>query len=176
MSLSRLVTETSAAIKTVVRGIAADRGRRDDRVGDVAVDERIVDAGDGDGLRRVPVGRGEGQATPARPCPRSCRWTLRAIVTSAVGWEFRTTVKVAVPPASVVVRPEVGLTVMPAVSLSMLVTETSAALRPSYSGIVAGRRCGDDGVGDVAVVDEVVDAGDGHGLGRVPVGRGEGQG
>ena len=39
-------------------------------------------------------------------------------------------VKVAVPPASVVVRPVVGVTVMPAVSLSVLVTETSAALSP----------------------------------------------
>ena len=45
---------------------------------------------------------------------------LSPIVTSAVGCEFSTIVKVAVPPLSVVVRPKVGLTVMPAVSLSML--------------------------------------------------------
>ena len=32
----------------------------------------------------------------------------RPMVTSAVGWVLSTTVKVAVPPASVVVRPEVG--------------------------------------------------------------------
>ena len=38
---------------------------------------------------------------------------LSAIVTSAVGCAVSTTVKVAVPPASVVVRPEVGVTVMP---------------------------------------------------------------
>ena len=38
----------------------------------------------------------------------------RPIVTSAVGSEVKTTVKVDVPPASVVVRPEVGLTVTPA--------------------------------------------------------------
>ena len=55
---------------------------------------------------------------------------LRPMVTSAVGWVFSTTVKVAVPPASVVVRPEVGVTVMPAVSLSVLVTATSPALTP----------------------------------------------
>ena len=55
---------------------------------------------------------------------------LRPIVTSAVGWVFRTTVNVAVPPASVVVRPLVGLTVIPAVSLSMLLTGTSAGFRP----------------------------------------------
>ena len=47
---------------------------------------------------------------------------VRPMVTSAVGWVLSTTVKVAVPPASVVVRPEVGVTVMPAVSLSVLVT------------------------------------------------------
>ena len=62
--------------------------------------------------------------------PSTVLLELRPIVTSAVGCEFSTTVKVAVPPASVVVRPEVGVTVMPAVSLSVLVTETSLALSP----------------------------------------------
>ena len=62
--------------------------------------------------------------------PSTVLLELRPIVTSAVGCDVRTTVKVAVPPASVVVRPEVGVTVMPAVSLSVLVTETSLALRP----------------------------------------------
>src|SRR6266545_8053480 len=38
----------------------------------------------------------------------------RPMVTSAVGTELRATVKVAMPPPSVVVRPEVGVTVMPA--------------------------------------------------------------
>ena len=52
------------------------------------------------------------------------------MVTLAVGWELRTTEKVAVPPLSVVTSPEVGVTVMPAVSLSLLVRLTSAALRP----------------------------------------------
>src|SRR5437773_765065 len=36
-------------------------------------------------------------------------------VTFAVGWVSRTTVNVAVPPASVVVSPEVGLTVIPTI-------------------------------------------------------------
>ena len=66
----------------------------------------------------------------ARRCLRSCSTELRPIVTSAVGCELSTTVNVAVPPASVVIRPEVGVTVMPAVSLSVLVTATSAASRP----------------------------------------------
>ena len=56
----------------------------------------------------------------------------RPIVTLAVGCELSTTVKVAVPPASVVVRPDVGVTVSPAVSLSVLVTKTLAGSRPSY--------------------------------------------
>jgi len=51
-------------------------------------------------------------------------------VTSAVGAALSTTVNVAVPPASVVVSPLVGLTVMPAVSSSVLVTETSAGSTP----------------------------------------------
>ena len=53
------------------------------------------------------------------------------MVTSAVGSLLSTTSNVAVPPASVVTRPLVGVTVMPAVSLSVLVTETSAASRPT---------------------------------------------
>ena len=52
---------------------------------------------------------------------------LSAIVTSAAGCDVRTIVYVAVPPASVVVRPEVGVTVMPVTSLSALVTRTLLA-------------------------------------------------
>src|SRR2546423_713933 len=48
----------------------------------------------------------------------------------AVGWLVRTMVKLAAPPASVVTKPDVGLTVMPAVSLSVLVALTFAGLRP----------------------------------------------
>src|SRR5512133_3613422 len=47
------------------------------------------------------------------------------IVTFAVGWLVSTTVNDACAPASVVVSPLVGVTVTPAVSLSILVTETS---------------------------------------------------
>ena len=36
-----------------------------------------------------------------------------AMLTSALGWVSSTTVKLAVPPASVVIRPLVGLTLMP---------------------------------------------------------------
>ncbi|HEY9709320.1 MAG TPA: hypothetical protein V6D48_14040 [Oculatellaceae cyanobacterium] len=42
---------------------------------------------------------------------------LSAKVTSAVGWLLRTTPKVAVPPASLVVKPVVGVMVMPTKSL-----------------------------------------------------------
>src|SRR5690554_191729 len=50
----------------------------------------------------------------------------RVINTSSVGWLFSTTVNWAVPPASVVTSPAVGLTVIPGLSLSVLVTLTSA--------------------------------------------------
>ena len=62
--------------------------------------------------------------------PSAVRLDERARVTFAVGCEFNTTVKESVPPASVVVSPEVGATVMPAESLSTLVAETSAAFKP----------------------------------------------
>ncbi len=56
-----------------------------------------------------------------------------AIVTFAVGSLSRTTVKVSVPPASVVTSPLVGETVIPATlaSLSVFVAETSIAFKPS---------------------------------------------
>ncbi len=53
-----------------------------------------------------------------------------AMVTFAVGCDVSTIVKAAVPPVSVVVRPDVGVTVMPAASLSVLLTDTSLAFRP----------------------------------------------
>ena len=53
-----------------------------------------------------------------------------AIVTSAVGCAFITTVKLALPPASVVVSPATGVTEIPATSSSVLLSETSAASRP----------------------------------------------
>ena len=53
----------------------------------------------------------------------------RPMTTSAVGWESRTTEKPAVPPLSVVTRPLVGDTLMPALSLSLtLVTLIATAL------------------------------------------------
>ena len=55
---------------------------------------------------------------------------LRAIVTPLVGSEFSTIVNVACPPASVVVKPEMGSTVIPALSSSVLDTDTLDASRP----------------------------------------------
>ena len=54
--------------------------------------------------------------------PSSVALLLTPITTFAVGWVFNTTVNVAVPPDSVVVKPMVGVTVMPGVSLSFTVT------------------------------------------------------
>ena len=54
----------------------------------------------------------------------------RPMVTLAVGWLVSRTEKVAAPPASVVTRPAVGVTVIPATSLSRFVRETSAAFTP----------------------------------------------
>src|SRR3954447_11837733 len=62
--------------------------------------------------------------------PSAVLLLLSAIVTSAVGWEFKTIVKLLVPPASVVVNPEVGETVIPAVSLSLFETETLDGFTP----------------------------------------------
>ncbi len=62
--------------------------------------------------------------------PSAVLLLVNGMVTLAVGWLFRTTVNVAVPPASVVVKPVVGVTVMPLVSLSVLVTATSVASTP----------------------------------------------
>src|SRR5258705_8083426 len=54
---------------------------------------------------------------------------VNPIVTFAVGWLFRTTVNVAVPPASVVVSPEEGGTVNPATPVTDGSPATSLAFR-----------------------------------------------
>src|SRR5262245_21582696 len=54
----------------------------------------------------------------------------RPMVTLAVGWLWSTIAKLALPPASVVTNPDVGLTVIPAVSSSRLVTVTSGGFSP----------------------------------------------
>ena len=57
----------------------------------------------------------------------------RAMVTSASGSVFKTTVKVSVAPDSLVIKPSMGSTVTPGLSLSVLVTATSSASMPPYS-------------------------------------------
>src|SRR5215213_9566237 len=66
---------------------------------------------------------------------------LRPIVTFAVGWLSNLTVKVAVPPASLV-SPLIADTLMPAVSSSRLMAGTSAAFIVLYlvSPLVAGAK------------------------------------
>jgi hypothetical protein len=64
-----------------------------------------------------------------RTVPSVVSLELRAIVTLAVGCVVSTTVNVAVPPASVVASGPGGLTLIPAPSLSLLVTRTSGAFR-----------------------------------------------
>ena len=61
--------------------------------------------------------------------PSVVSFELSPTVTSAVGCASSTTVKVAVPPASVVVSPLVGVTVMPDVSLSVFVTDDVAGVQ-----------------------------------------------
>ena len=91
----------------------------------------------------------------------------RPIVTSAVGWLFSTTVNVAVPPASVV-SPLIAETVIPAVSLSVLVTATSASVQRRCSSrrlLAAARR--DDRCSAMSPSSHgVVHAGDRHRLRR----------
>src|SRR5437867_1673396 len=70
----------------------------------------------------------------AETAPSAALLDATGITTSAVGWLFNTTVKLAAPPASVVARPAVGVTVMAAASLSALVTATSGGLTPVYAG------------------------------------------
>src|SRR5215467_12160513 len=74
------------------------------------------------------------------------------ITTSAVGWLFKTTTNDARPPASLVTRPEVGV------------------IDGAVDGITARGDTEHDVVGDVAVLDRVVDAGHRDRLRHVPVG------
>src|SRR5262245_24617395 len=64
------------------------------------------------------------------PVPTVESSELRLSEASAVGWAVSATVKVAVPPASVVVSAEVGVTVKPDASSSVVVTDTSLGLIP----------------------------------------------
>ena len=52
--------------------------------------------------------------TAGKTVPSEVSSEERSMVTSAAGWLFKVMVKVSVPPASVVTRPEVGLTMIPA--------------------------------------------------------------
>ena len=70
---------------------------------------------------------------------------LTPIVTSPVGWVSSTTVNVAVPPASVV-APLIGETVIPAVSLSMLVDRHIGGVQAVVVRVGAGRGRRDDRV------------------------------
>ena len=78
-------------------------------------------------------------------------------VTSAVGLESSTTVKLAVPPASVVTRPEVGVTVIPGAACARATVKAKArpiatATAPNSSTLVADDPLGQlvkarDGIG-----------------------------
>ncbi len=62
-----------------------------------------------------------------------------ATVTLSVGWLSSTMVNSAVPPASVVTRPAVGATLIPAVSSSMFVTATPGWRTAAYcASLVVG--------------------------------------
>src|SRR5262245_20570189 len=62
------------------------------------------------------------------PSPGSLDVT--AIVTGAVGAEIKTTVNESLAPASLVISPEVGVTMKPGASSSTLTTVTSAGSTP----------------------------------------------
>src|SRR5438552_3033669 len=57
-------------------------------------------------------------------------------LTLAYARSLHAALPISVPPPSVVVRPEVGVTVIPAVSLSVFVTTTSTGFIPLYPGSV----------------------------------------
>ena len=123
-------------VHPAVLRVGAGRGGGDDGVGDVAV----VDASSTPVTVTVCASSSSPRvnvrlAGDDRAFGRIAR--AQADVTFAVGWLVSTTVNVAVPPASVVVRPVVGVTVMPAVSLSVLVTATSVGVERRCSS----RRC-----------------------------------
>ena len=159
-SLSVLVTDDVVGVDRVVDRVGAAR-RGHDRVGDVAVVEDVVDAGHRHGLRRVPVRGRKGDARRDRPLRGIARAQADRHVRRSV-CDVSTTVKVAVPSASSSSGPAIGESrVMPAASLSVLVTATSAGVDRVVDRVGAGRR-GHDRVGDVAVVQDVVDAGHRH--------------
>src|SRR5207247_2280361 len=62
---------------------------------------------------------------------------LRPMVTLLVGWELRTTLKLAVPPASVVTSPEVGVTVMPGGGTAGVVAKLLRSSRPPVTVLPA---------------------------------------
>src|SRR5947208_391961 len=66
------------------------------------------------------------RATDATASPD--RGDVRSIRTLALGWACNAMVNVDVPPASVVVSPETGETLMPATSSSAFTTDTLAPL------------------------------------------------
>ena len=172
-SLSVLVTLTSAGVDPGVVGVAAGGRGGDDRVADVP-SSRVsstpvtVTVCAMFQLAAVKV-RLAGATVPS---PVSLE--DRAMVTSAVGWALSTTVKVAVPAASVVAARDRADGDARGVVVGVGDADV-ARVDPGVVGVAAGGRGGDDRVADGAVVQGVVDAGDGHGLRHVPVGGGEGQ-
>src|SRR5215467_2090213 len=68
--------------------------------------------------------------------PSATLLELTGITTSAAGWLSSTTVKLALPPASVVTRPETGVTVMPGTS-SVVTRGVGETGTPRPAAIVA---------------------------------------
>ena len=89
------------------------------------------------------------------------------MVTSAAGCVLSFTVNVAVPPASVVVSPAVGVTVIPATSLSVFETDVGC-IHPVVLGSVLVAAAVTI-VSDRAVHLRIVHAGYRHGLRHIPV-------
>ena len=84
-------------------------------------------------IQRVSSGK-VNVAGETEPSPGS--ELVRSIVTVAVGWLVSATVKLSVPPISVVVSPEVGKMVNPAVSSSIIVPRPIGSSRIPLTALV----------------------------------------
>ena len=141
-SLSLLLTDTSAGVQAVVDGVGAGRRARSRSCRPSSPSTTgVVHAGHRHRLRHVPVAAGERDARRRRPCPRS-RSELRGRWSRwrSAGCRSTSGERARCRPPRWSPAPPSGSTVIPATSLSVLVTGTSAGFRPVVVGVGAGGR------------------------------------
>ena len=114
---------------------ASNRRSGDDRIANAAVADQIINASNRHSLRRIPVCVVKGQRRRETvPSVRSLE--VRPMLTLLPPGEvLRTTVNVAVPPLSVVTRPDVGVTVMPAARVASHDGQQSGRERINCAGV-----------------------------------------